>query len=136
MRKGSRPPRPRPRTARPPALRGAGDDGSPAIVKLTKPGKKPRPVNNPSQLMYDLYNDRCDAVGYDMDVLAQSGGGAERTDRSPPDRRQESPAPRSPGEPAATGVDAALSRLTRDRTLTRLQKRRLTVHVSKLAVLR
>ena len=47
--------------------------GARTILDRIKPQKEPRLANDPSQLMYDLYNDRCDAVVYDADIL-----GAER----------------------------------------------------------
>ena len=41
-----------------------------------KPRKKPRLANDPSQLLYDLYNDRCDAVVYDADILGAAARSA------------------------------------------------------------
>ena len=63
--------------------------GARTILDRIKPQKKPRLATDPSQLMYDLYNDRCDAVVYDADIL-----GAERA--AAPDGTGRSPAGSSP----------------------------------------
>ena len=50
--------------------------GARAIVERIKPTKKPRLVANPSQLTYDLYNDRCDAIVFDAAVLGAARAAA------------------------------------------------------------
>ena len=50
--------------------------GARAIVDRIKPTKKPRLVANPSQLTYDLYNDRCDAIVFDAPVLGAARAAA------------------------------------------------------------
>ena len=113
--------------------------GARAIVQRIKPTKKPRLVSNPSQLTYDLYNDRCDAVVFDAAVL-----GAART--AAPDRygpfagrivtREQYGIAFPKGSALRASVNAALRTLTRNGTLARLQKRWLSVDVAKLRVLR
>ena len=50
--------------------------GTRAIVERIKPTKKPRLVANPSQLTYDLYNDRCDAIVFDTAALGAARAAA------------------------------------------------------------
>ena len=50
--------------------------GARAIVERIKPTKKPRLVANPSQLTYDLYNDRCDAIVFDTAALGAARAAA------------------------------------------------------------
>ena len=64
--------------------------GARAIVQRIKPTKKPRLVANPSQLTYDLYNDRCDAIVFDTAALGAARAAAperywtlRRADRHP-----------------------------------------------------
>jgi len=113
--------------------------GARTILDRIKPQKKPRLATDPSQLMYDLYNDRCDAVVYDADIL-----GAERA--AAPERygpfagrlitRERYGIAFPKGSPLRASVNAALGTLTRNGTLVRLQKRWLSTDVSKLPVLR
>jgi len=113
--------------------------GAAVIVRQIKPTRKPRLVNTPSQLLYDLYAKRCDAVVYDAPVL-----GAERA--AAPERygpfagliaTREHYAVALPKSSALRGpVNTALRALQQDGTLARLQKRWLSVDMSKLRVLR
>lgn len=113
--------------------------GARTILDRIKPQKKPRLATDPSQLMYDLYNDRCDAVVYDADIL-----GAERA--AAPERygpfagrlitRERYGIAFPKGSPLRASVNGALRTLTRNGTLVRLQKRWLSTDVSKLPVLR
>jgi polar amino acid transport system substrate-binding protein len=113
--------------------------GARTIVETIKPRKKPRLANDPSQLLYDLYNDRCDAVVYDADIL-----GVERA--TAPERygpfagrivtRERYGIAFPKGSPLRASVNAALRTLTRNGTLARLQKRWLSTDISKLPVLR
>lgn len=113
--------------------------GARVIVEQIRPTRPPRLVNTPSQLIYDLYSDRCDAIVYDSVVL-----GAERA--AAPDRygpfagrivTQERYGIALPkGSPLRARVNAGLRTLTSEGTLARLQKRWLSVDVSKLPVLR
>ena len=85
------------------ALQRAGDDGRRHIVSRIKPAKKPQLVANPSQLTYDLYNDRCDAIVFDAPFSGRrarrhpSGTGRSRADRDGRALRHRVPE----GEPAA-----------------------------------
>jgi len=113
--------------------------GARAIVDRIKPTKKPRLVANPSQLTYDLYNDRCDAIVFDAPVLGAARAAApERygpfAGRIVTSERYGIAFPK--GSPLRASVDTALGALTRDGTLARLQKRWLTADVAKLPVLR
>jgi len=113
--------------------------GARAIVERIKPTKKPRLVANPSQLTYDLYNDRCDAIVFDAPALGAARAAApERygpfAGRIVTSERYGIAFPK--GSPLRASVDAALGGLTRDGTLARLQKRWLTADVAKLRVLR
>ncbi len=112
--------------------------GARTILDRIKPQKKPRLANDPSQLMYDLYNDRCDAVVYDADILGAARAAApERygpfAGRIVTRERYGIAFPK--GSPLRASVNAALRTLTRDGTLARLQKRWLSTDVSKLPVL-
>jgi polar amino acid transport system substrate-binding protein len=113
--------------------------GARAIVDRIKPTKKPRLVANPSQLTYDLYNDRCDAIVFDAAVLGAAR--AATPDRYGPfagriDTRESYGIAFPKGSPLRARVNAALSALIRDGTVARLQKRWLTTDVAKLRVLR
>ena len=101
--------------------------------------KKPRLASDPSQLMYDLYNDRCDAVVYDADILGAARAAApERygpfAGRIVTRERYGIAFPK--GSPLRASVNAALRTLIRNGTLARLQKRWLSADVTKLPVLR
>ena len=113
--------------------------GARTILDRITPQKAPRLANDPSQLMYDLYNDRCDAVVYDADILGAARAAApERygpfAGRIVTRERYGIAFPK--GSPLRASVNAALRTLTGDGTLTRLQKRWLSTDVSKLPVLR
>ena len=113
--------------------------GALTILDTIKPRKKPRLANDPSQLLYDLYNDRCDAVVYDADIL-----GAQRA--AAPERygpfagrivtREKYGIAFPKGSLLRASVNAALRKLAGNGTLVRLQKRWLSTDVSKLPVLR
>ena len=84
---------------------------------------------NPSQLTYDLYNDRCDAIVFDAPVLGAARAAApERygpfAGRIVTSERYGIAFPK--GSPLRASVNAALAALTRDGTIARLQKRWLT----------
>ena len=50
--------------------------GARTILDRITPEKKPRLANDPSQLMYDLFNGRCDAVVYDAAILGAARAAA------------------------------------------------------------
>ena len=113
--------------------------GARAIVERIKPTKKPRLVANPSQLTYDLYNDRCDAIVFDTAALGAARAAAP--ERYGPfagriDTRESYGAAFPKGSLLRPSVNAALSALIRDGTVARLQKRWLSADVAKLPVLR
>ncbi len=113
--------------------------GARTIIDTIAPQKKPRLANDPSQLMYDLYNDRCDAVVYDADILGAARAAApERygpfAGRIVTRERYGIAFPK--GSPLRASVNTALRTLIRNGTLARLQKRWLSADVTKLPVLR
>lgn len=113
--------------------------GARLIVDRIRPTRKPRLVSTPSQLLYDLYNDRCDAVVYDAAVLGAARAAApERygpfAGRIMTRERYAFVFPR--GSALRAPVNAALRVLQQNGTLERLQKRWLSVSVSKLRELR
>ena len=113
--------------------------GARTIIDTIAPGKKPRLASDPSQLMYDLYNDRCDAVVYDADILGAARAAApERygpfAGRIVTRERYGIAFPK--GSPLRASVNTALRALIRNGTLARLQKRWLSADVTKLPVLR
>ena len=112
--------------------------GARTILDRIKPQKKPRLASDASQLFYDLYNDRCDAVVYDADILGVARASApERygpfAGRIVTRERYGIAFPK--GSPLRASVNAALRTLTRNGTLVRLQKRWLSTDLSKLPVL-
>ena len=113
--------------------------GARAIVDRIKPTKKPRLVANPSQLTYDLYNDRCDAIVFDAPRPrrgARRGTRAVRAVRGSHRHTERYGIAFPKGSPLRASVNAALSGADRDGTMARLQKRWLTADVAKLRVLR
>jgi polar amino acid transport system substrate-binding protein len=113
--------------------------GARLIVQRIKPTKRPRLVADPSQLTYDLYQDRCDAVVYDAAVLGAARAAApERygpfAGRIVTSERYAIAFPK--GSPLRAPVNAALRGLRSNGTLARLQKRWLSADLSKLPVLR
>ncbi len=112
--------------------------GAQVLVGQIRPTKKPRLVSNPSQLTYDLFTGRCDAVVYDAPVLGAARAAA-------PDRsgafagrivtNEQYGIALPKGSPLRARVNTALGRLTRDGTLARLQKRWLSADVSRLPTL-
>ena len=56
--------------------------GARAIVDRIKPTRKPRLVANPSQLTYDLYSDRCDAIVFRRARPRGGARGGSRTVRA------------------------------------------------------
>jgi polar amino acid transport system substrate-binding protein len=113
--------------------------GARVIVERIKPRKKARLVNTPSQLVYDLFNDRCDAVVYDAAVLGAARAAApERygpfAGRIVSRERYGIAFPK--GSPLRAPVNTALRALQRDGTLSRLQKRWLSVNMSQLKELK
>ena len=63
-------------TPRPSALQRAGDDGRPCDGGADEADAEVAAgAPNPSQLTYDLYNDRCDAIVFDRPSLGAAGGG-------------------------------------------------------------
>ena len=113
--------------------------GARAIVDRIKPTKKPRLVANPSQLTYDLYSARCDAIVFDAPALGAARAAAPERYGPFAGRivtREHYGIAFPKGSPLRASVNAALSALTRDGTMARLQKRWLTTDVAKLRVLR
>ena len=113
--------------------------GALTILNRIKPQKKPRLATDPSQLMYDLYNDRCDAVVYDADILGAARAAAPERYGPFAGRivtREQYGIAFPKGSPLRASVNGALRTLTRNGTLVRLQKRWLSTDVSKLPVLR
>jgi polar amino acid transport system substrate-binding protein len=113
--------------------------GARVIVERIKPRKRPRLVNSPSQLVYDLFHDRCDAVVYDAAVLgAQRAAAPERygafAGRIVTREQYGIAFPR--GSALRGPVNTALRALQRDGTLGRLQQRWLSANLSQLKELK
>jgi ABC-type amino acid transport substrate-binding protein len=113
--------------------------GAQLVVSTIKPTRKPRLLENPSRLSYELFTQKCDAVVFDAPSLAvlrrQAPGrygplvGRIATKESYAAAFQKGSALRAP-------VDAALARLKRAGTIEQLRKRWLGVDTSVLPVLR
>jgi len=113
--------------------------GARLIVDRIRPTRKPRLVSDQSQLTYDLYHDRCDAVVFDAPVLGAARAAApERygvfAGRIVTNERYGIAFPE--GSELRRPVNAALQRLRADGTLARLQKRWLSADLSQLRVLK
>ena len=100
--------------------------GARLIVDRIRPTRKPRLVSDQSQLTYDLYHGRCDAVVFDAPVLgADRAAAPERygvfAGRIVTNERYGIAFPK--GSELCRPVNAALQTLRADGTLARLQKR-------------
>jgi polar amino acid transport system substrate-binding protein len=113
--------------------------GGQLIVDRIKPTRKPRLVNNPSSLSYDLFTQRCDAIVFDAPTLAV-------LQRQAPDRygplvgrivtRERYAIALEKGSPLRPQINAALASVIRSGALKQLRRRWLGTDTSTLRVLR
>ena len=113
--------------------------GGLVLLDRVKPARKPLMVANPSQLSYDLFAKRCDAIVADAPALAVLR-------RQAPDRygplvgrivtNEKYAAALEKGSALRPQINAALTALTKNGTITRLRKRWLGADTSTLPVLR
>jgi polar amino acid transport system substrate-binding protein len=113
--------------------------GALLVLNRIKPPRKPLIVPNPSQLSYDLFTKRCDAIVADAPALAVLR-------RQAPDRygplvgrivtNERYAAALEKGSPLRPEVNRALSALEQDGTIARLRKRWLGADTATLPVLR
>ena len=113
--------------------------GGQLILDRIKPTRKPRLLENPSKLSYELFTKRCDAIVFDAPAL-------EVLSRQAPDRygplvgrivtNERYAIALEKGSALRPRLNAALRALAADGTLERLRKRWLGADTAKLPVLR
>jgi len=113
--------------------------GGQLILDRIKPTRKPRLLENPSKLSYELFTKRCDAIVFDAPALAVLS-------RQAPDRygplvgrivtNERYAIALEKGSALRPRLNAALRALAADGTLERLRKRWLGADTAKLPVLR
>ncbi|MCP9486129.1 MAG: ABC transporter substrate-binding protein [Gaiellaceae bacterium MAG52_C11] len=113
--------------------------GGQLVLDRIKPRRKPRLLENPSKLSYELFTKRCDAIVFDAPALAVLR-------RQAPDRygalagrivtNERYAIALERGSPLRPRLDAALRGLVADGTLERLRKRWLGTDTARLPTLR
>ncbi len=113
--------------------------GGQLILDRIKPTKKPRLLENPSKLSYELFTKRCDAIVFDAPALAVLR-------RQAPDRygplvgrivtNEKYAIALEKGSPLRPRLNTALRALAADGTLERLRKRWLGTDTARLPALR